>query len=230
MNLLTLAICILPSVFLLIYTKNNSKNYVEHSPSIYIKLFFFGILSTLPAYILEGINQFAFFELNPYTNADYSFKYWFICVGLVEEFAKFIFLYFFVLKNDKDFKCLFDGVSYSVSVALGFAVFENIIYAIRYEYFDPLSLSVQRSLHPGHFAFAIIMGVLFSEAKKFEKNNTKKYRVYILMAIIIPSLIHAMFDYICSVFGDTEIDVFMAVLFIYSFFTIKAKSKDIFFI
>ena len=52
-------------------------------------------------------------------------------VGLIEEGCKFFFLYKKTWKN-VNFNYTFDGIVYAVTVSLGFAAIENIIYVFNY--------------------------------------------------------------------------------------------------
>lgn len=133
--------------------------------------------------------------------------------GLVEEGCKFLALYVITRKN-KNFNSLFDGVIYSAFVSLGFATFENIFYVIE----NGFSTAITRMIMsvPGHFFFSVLMGIAYSwwhvynmaqSREKYLKQlgiidkNAVEYtgKKYIIQAVIIPILVHGIYDFGCFV-------------------------------
>lgn len=123
-----------------------------------------------------------------------SFYVSFIASSLVEEFYKYIVLFFLIWKN-KNFNEKFDGIVYAVFISLGFAGIENIVYVM-----NP-SLGGYRTAFlraifsvPGHALFGVFMGYYLSMSK-YEPNNKKKYFLY---AFIIPWFLHAIYNFILT--------------------------------
>jgi len=116
----------------------------------------------------------------------------FIISALVEEFFKYLVLYFLIWHN-KNFNEPFDGIVYSVMISLGFAMIENILYVINpetgglYTAFTRAVFSV-----PGHGFFGVSMGYLFALAKY---KPDKKIN-YLIKALVVPVILHGVFNFI----------------------------------
>ena len=83
----------------------------------------------------------------------------------------------------------FDAVVYCVFSALGFAALENILYVAQFG----LSVAVPRALLsvPGHFFFAVYMGIYLGEAKRAEREGEGFLRDRFLReSILVPVLLH----------------------------------------
>ncbi len=116
----------------------------------------------------------------------------FMVAGLVEEFFKYIVLFFLVWRNN-NFNERFDGIVYSVFISLGFAGVENFLYV-----FNPTMGGMETGLLrgvfsvPGHALFGVAMGYYFALAK-FEPE--RKGRL-IFLAFLVPWLLHGFYDFI----------------------------------
>ena len=95
-------------------------------------------------------------------------------------------------------------------MSLGFATIENIIYL----FFEDISLAYEVGLMraiisiPAHIIFAINMGYYVSKYKFDCKNVQKKQ--YIIMSVLVPVLIHGLFDFILMIQYRWAIIVFIA--------------------
>lgn len=112
----------------------------------------------------------------------------FLGAALPEEMSKLIMLWI-LLKNNKYFDEFLDGVVYAVFIAMGFAAVENICYALT----NPMewdSVIMGRSILsvPAHFCYAAVMGTCYSFWR------FRGERMYICLTIIIPVLLHGVFD------------------------------------
>lgn len=116
-----------------------------------------------------------------------------IGVALIEEFSKWLFLLVCTWKN-KNFNYRFDAIVYSTFCALGFAVLENVFYILGYNLpFYTIILRCLISL-PAHFFFGVFMGYYYGRAK-----NSKKERIlFMLLAILVPTIIHGLYDFFLS--------------------------------
>lgn len=229
MNILLLILAIFPSIGLLLYAKNKS-NYTTQPISLLVKYLLFGSLTIIPIYILETVFDVACLRIID-TYEVYAFVNAFFCAGAIEELFKLTVLYVLTIKYDKYFKALYDGIIYSICVALGYSILEDLLYIFIY-YGGDLSTALLRAVTPGHFCFSIFMGILFSEAKKYEKSNKKQFHKYIGLSFAVPMLIHGLYDY-CIGMGGSFLLVFVVLLiflYVYAFRNIKNKSKDIYFI
>jgi RsiW-degrading membrane proteinase PrsW (M82 family) len=124
----TLLITIVPSLIILGFFTLSDK-FKEPKGTILL-IFFLGFLICLPAGIL---NSFMYDQFN--TGTDLSEKLYssFLAPAWTEEILKFIILYTIVLRRH-EFNEPMDGIVYGVTVSLGFATYENLIFALVFPY------------------------------------------------------------------------------------------------
>ena len=116
----------------------------------------------------------------------------FVVVGCSEELWKLLLLLLAVWKS-REFDEYYDGIVYACFVSLGFACFENISYVFGQQAFSDALVtgSVRAVLSvPGHFLFGVMMGYYVALAK-FDEGHRKGY---LLMAFVVPMLLHGTFD------------------------------------
>ena len=119
-----------------------------------------------------------------------------ICVALVEELSKWLVIMIFVWRNH-NFDFRYDGIVYAVSASLGFAALENVLYISQFG----MSIALGRAIFaiPGHTTFGVFMGFYMSRAKTaFLDGNTRGLRRYKILALVIPMLIHGLYDFLLS--------------------------------
>ncbi|MDC3127796.1 PrsW family glutamic-type intramembrane protease [Candidatus Pelagibacter bacterium] len=185
--MIVLLATILPSIILVTYFVNSDK-FKEPTFQI-IKIFFLGILITIPAFFLN--TYFGnFLETN--TNISEDLIGSFLTAAPIEEGLKFSVLFYFVYKM-KDFNEPVDGIVYGVCVSLGFATLENIYYVyVLPEYFatTPLSLALLRAFSavPAHAAFGAIMGYFFMKYSFVSKKDN------LLFSLAIPIFLHGFYN------------------------------------
>ena len=111
-----------------------------------------------------------------------------LTVASTEELLKFLVVMLIIYPN-KYFDEPFDGIVYSVFVGMGFATVENLTFVLQ----GSASLAIMRMLSavPAHFVFAVIMGYYLGKAK----SNKKSQLLFIALSIVIPIIIHALYDY-----------------------------------
>ena len=125
------------------------------------------------------------------------------------------------------FNCQFDGVVYAVFVSLGFALWENIGYVLRYGLGTALLRAV--TAVPGHACFGVFMGVWYGLAKKYASLGlTGRARLCRLLCLLLPALLHGAYDFIAS-YDTTQyawgFAAFVAALFLVSFLLVKRASR-----
>lgn len=116
----------------------------------------------------------------------------FLVVAVSEEICKIAPVRLAAWKHPA-FDYRFDAVVYSVSSALGFAAVENILYVVQ----SDLRTAVSRAVLsvPGHFFFAVAMGLLLSRAKQAEKQgNGRRRTVLCALAVLVPVVLHGVWD------------------------------------
>jgi len=182
-----LLITILPSILIILFFLNSDK-FKEPTKEI-IKIFFLGILITIPAYILNTyIGDFLYKK----TELSEGLISSFLTAAPVEEGLKLSILYYFVYKM-KDFNEPIDGIVYGVTVSLGFATLENLYYVyLLADYFETTSmaLAVIRSFSavPAHAVFGIFMGYFFMKYSFIKKGDN------LFFAFVVPFVLHGCYN------------------------------------
>lgn len=147
----------------------------------------------------------------------------FITAAIPEECLKFAAL-LLLARSCKYFDEYFDGIVYAVCIGMGFAGLENISYVLGYE--EWIYVSITRALMsvPMHYFFAIIMGAFFSLGW-FDKQNRK---VYLSAAILLPILVHGIYDFFCYSSGlNEDISLIILLVFIFGFRWIRKYVKTL---
>jgi len=214
---------VLPAAYLLKYVYKTDR--LEPEPPELLKgLVLVGMLSTIPAVILETLGDKLIMSGLPSGTIGYNFVLYFGIVAYAEEGAKY---YFLKRKtwNNPNFNCRYDGVVYAVFVSLGFALLENIEYVFMYG----LSVALARALTaiPGHMCFSVYMGVFYGAAKKSANDgNHVASRTLRILSVVVPAVIHGAYDFIATVSQSLGFIVFVGVLFYLSFGLIKKSSNN----
>jgi protease PrsW len=180
--LLALALAPGAAIGLYIYWKDEH----EREPiGLLIKSFFMGVISTLITLLISWpINQLIPIDPNSISQ---QAVHAFLLVALIEEFSKFIFVYW-VLYPNKNFNEPYDGIVYSVVVSLGFAGLENILYISN----GGVETAILRMFTavPAHASFGVLMGYFLGKAK-FEHKKAH----YAIYALGVATLFHGAYDY-----------------------------------
>ena len=219
-------LAILPVVIIgwYIYSKDRNKE----PKKILFKLFLYGILSSFLSICLSNIFSLVFpIMLKDASKLNYLelFFYVFIGIALIEEFSKWLMLYLLSFKS-KEFDEIYDMIVYAVFVSLGFAAFENILYIID----GGISVALLRAITaiPGHTCYGILMGYYLSKTKMCIVDNKRLYIKNIILSILIPTIIHGIYDY-CLFSLNSYLFIIFVLFLIYmhilSFFKIKEIIK-----
>ena len=223
-NPILIAAAVIPAVILLIRVERADRLEKE-SRGLLLSLVLYGIISTTIATLGErlGIALLdAFFQEE---SVLYNFLLYFVVVALSEEGAKYVLLKRRTWRNP-EFNCQFDGVVYGVFVSLGFALWENIGYVLMYGFAAALMRAV--TAVPGHASFGVFMGAYYGLARRSaNQGQTGLSAFWRLLALLIPTLLHGMYDYIAvnetAAFSTTFI-LFVLIVFITSFVLVKRLS------
>ena len=147
----------------------------------------------------------AFIDANQST-ADFSYVRLFlnilITVGLAEELSRYLFLRLSTHRQDFA-KTLPDFVICGGIVGTGFTVIEDLLYSA-----EGAGIAIFRSLMPFHFTFGAIMGYFIGKAYVTGRKR------YLFIGILIPVLLHTLFD--SSIFALTKEDIYV-LLFLAAF-------------
>ena len=205
-KLILIAAAIIPAVYLMVRVYRADR--LEKEPiGMLIGLVLLGIFSTSLAEIAEIYGDDFLTGLFPKGGLMYDALLYFLVVALAEEGAKYLLLKLRTWKSPQ-FNCQFDGVVYAVFVSLGFALWENIFYVLRYGLGTALARAV--TAVPGHACFGVFMGVWYGVAKRYElagfREEAGRAR---RMALLIPMLLHGVYDFIASMGNDLMSVVFL---------------------
>lgn len=186
---------LLPVYFIFRYIYKMDK--VEREPLDFVlKVLVLGAVFSLPCAPVERFAVSVLGNFLPAQSLEYALTENVICVGLVEEFFKWLVIWIFVWKNP-NFDWRFDGIVYAATSSLGFAALENILYVISFG----TGVSVSRALFaiPGHTCFGIFMGFFLSRSKDASLKG-HKIGSFILMifALLVPTVIHGIYDFMLS--------------------------------
>ncbi|MCR5264274.1 MAG: PrsW family intramembrane metalloprotease [Clostridiales bacterium] len=197
-----LLLALLPAAVLLVYIYR--KDTVEKEPiGLLVKLFLLGAASVVFAVIVGIVADpivSAFFDDNSLI--------WliidnFILTALVEEGGKYFMLRKCTWKSP-EFNFTFDAVVYAVTVSLGFAALENVLYVVD----GTVSTAIMRAVLsvPGHAIDGVYMGFYYGLAKKYPHMSDR----YLSLALIVPTLLHGFYDFTISLGSGLSIMVFFA--------------------
>ena len=218
---LTLFLAIVPIILILIFVCSKDKN--KEPIKLLLQLFCLGILSCFLVIIIsKGLSYIFPFMKQRFSDMNFMnvLLYSFIGVALVEETCKWVMLYFKGY-NNSEFDELYDIVVYAVFVSLGFAFVENIMYVFT---LGDLKTSLFRAISaiPGHACDEIFMGYYLSVAKRFQvKNVPRLERKNIILSIVVPTIIHGIYDF-CLMSG-LMILVAVFIIFIIALYIISLK-------
>jgi len=198
-----LLISLAPILIIALYIYNRDK-YEKEPLSVLIKALLAGIIIVLPVMLIEKLLTIPSENLEGVSYAAYTA---FTVAGLTEEGMKFLAFYFFFW-NNRNFNEKFDGIVYSVYIALGFAGIENILYVFSGGY----GVGIIRALTavPAHALFGIVMGYYFSLAKF----NASSKPVFIILAFLMPFLFHGLYNFLLMGNSPVLLSAFIPV-FIY---------------
>ena len=222
-SLLYIAAAVTPALVLCYFVYRHDR--IEKEPgSLLKKLFIGGIWSAAVAMVIELGAE----NVLPYI-AGREPVIMAICeatmVAIAEECAKF---YFLKRRswNNPNFNYRFDGIVYAVTVSLGFAAIENVLYVFSYGTVD---IMVQRAILtiPAHMSFAVYMGYYYGLAKTASvRGNQSLSRMNIFAAVLIAVLLHAIYDGALMIGTEMSMLFFLVfVIFLDIFVIIRIKNE-----
>ena len=187
-ELVLIIAALFPAILLWVYIW---KQDAQREPTNWlIKAVMYGIAIAFPVSLLEFAINSTFFGINggPTSLLGTTFDAFFVA-AIPEESFKLLALWL-ILRKNPFYDEHFDGIVYAVSIGLGFAAIENVLYL-----FDNIenwrSVAITRALLavPGHYAFAVLMGYYYSLHHFVDHSR----RAAILI-LFMPVLAHGIYD------------------------------------
>ena len=209
-NILIFLLAVAPAIILITYIYLVDIKQREPIPQI-LKGFIYGIISAFIAIFAASFLADVQFYTDTFSNIVEAGRLAFWGAALPEEAAKLFMLWLLVRKN-KYFDERLDGIVYAVTISMGFAAFENILYLID-NYNEWLSVGIMRALLsvPGHYAFAVLMGYYYAKVH-FGISDLLKDKLMILLA---PVFVHTIFDWILFTISITPaLAILLTIIFI----------------
>ena len=207
-----LIVGMLPAILLIIYIYKIDS--VEKEPfPLLLSLFLLGGFSTIAASLLEEAGNFiATGLIRDQRSVLFQCVMNFLIVGVSEEGVKYL-----VLRKRTwyrpEFNFRFDAVVYSVSVSLGFAAFENVLYIMNFG----LGVAPIRAVTaiPMHCITGIFMGHYYGQAKYCEfRHEWTKMSIYNITAYVVPVLLHGFYDFAAGSESNLLAGIFLAYVVI----------------
>lgn len=187
MNTSLLAAAIGPSLILILYIYFRDK-YHKEPLRLIIFSFLLGIVSVvIPLFLGPKLTAITGYTLagNSYEVAFFAF----INVALIEEFAKWAMCMLFMYRN-RHFDEPIDGIVYALTVSMGFAAFENILYVMQGGW--EVAQARAFTAIPAHGTFGVLMGYFLGKAKFSVSGSTG---LLLFLSLLIPTFFHGAYDY-----------------------------------
>ena len=189
MTELTIIIAALfPAILLWVYVWQQDK---QKEPTYWlVKAVLYGFAIAFPVSLLEYAINATFFGVNggPTTLFGTTFDAFFVA-ALPEESFKLLALWL-ILRKNPFYDEHFDGIVYAVSIGLGFAAIENILYLFdNLENWRSVALTRAFLAVPGHYAFAVLMGYYYSLYHFTDRSPRTR-----ILILLIPVLAHGIYD------------------------------------
>ncbi len=214
---LLFCLAVLPVLLLCFYVYKKDVN--KEPIGLLLKLFFFGLLSFIPIFIVE-LSLCDFFPTSGVNSFLILFVNTFFGIALIEEGFKWLVTKFFGY-NDKNFDEIYDIIIFSIFVSLGFACIENLLYVFQ----NGVSTAIARAILsiPGHACFGVSMGCFLAKAKVSSINNNKLFfGKDIYFSIFIPTFLHAIYDSLIFYTSNTNSYITLLLFFIFDIITVIA--------
>ncbi|NWF35888.1 PrsW family glutamic-type intramembrane protease [Mariprofundus sp. KV] len=186
----TVAAALLPSITLLRWFRNSDQ--FPEPWTVVRRVFWRGVWVILPVVVVAQFLEVLQPE-DPFYGALFEA---FMLAAIPEELFKYIVLVMFCLRL-KEFDEPMDGIVYGVTVSLGFATLENILYVMD----GGLTVAIMRAFTsvPVHAMMGAIMGYFIAMTLIEPENRNRNY----LLAFLVPMMLHGLYDFPLMYFSAT---------------------------
>lgn len=187
---------LLPSVFLIFWTKNFKKEN-QGDNILILKLFAVGFCSVPVAALVEILTLWLCNLMPaPFVNPMRAF----LGVAYVEELVKFGAI-IFVLRN-RVFQRTKDGMLCGIAVAMGFALMENILYAVGSHSLFRITLLRSFTSFPLHLLSGAVLGLFWLISKRKGKGGG-------FLGLFIATVLHGTYNLILMGTGEIFVIPFL---------------------
>ena len=218
-----IALALLPAIALVVWIYRQDR--VEKEPKgLLWKVFLFGVLSVIPAMILEILLEEVFLVFVDEDTLCYVILDNFIGVAMIEELCKMKAAKRAAWKHPA-FNYKFDAIVYCVTSALGFAAIENVMYCMDAD----IETAVTRALLsvPSHAIEGVIMGYFFGVAKEAELVGSRRRRKrYLRLSVFMPMMEHGIYDTALSLDSDWILLFFFLFVIAVDIWAVKFVKKQ----
>lgn len=219
-TIFSFTLAVIPALLLIRYFyKQDSLK--KEPKGLIVKVFFLGVISTLPVIVIEIILG----EFNNLLQAQsiqfFAFKA-FVVAAFSEELLKLLVVWIYPYKKAA-FDEVMDGIVYAVTASLGFACLENVIYVIN----GGVITAIIRAFTavPLHALAAGVMGYYIGEAKFA---TDKKARIqFFTKGLILAIIIHGLYDFVLfiSPIQGFWVSLLIIPILYFSYRVLKKKIK-----
>ncbi|MDM5298560.1 glutamic-type intramembrane protease PrsW [Bacillus pumilus] len=189
------------------YLKDQYDNEPVH---MVIRSFMLGVILVFPTMFIQYVLQEENIATSPILIS-------FVTSGFLEESLKWFILMVSVYAHVQ-FDEHYDGIVYGISVSLGFATLENILYLVGHG----VEFAFSRALLPvsSHALFGVVMGFYIGKARFSHK---KEQRKWLFLSLMLPVLFHGLYDFILLAMENWGYIMLPFMLFLWWFGLRKAK-------
>ncbi|MGY4690138.1 glutamic-type intramembrane protease PrsW [Salibacterium sp. K-3] len=177
-----------------------------------LRAFVIGALLVFPIMVL----QYAL-EAESVLSADLAKA--FGSAAALEEFFKWFLLYFAVYRF-VPFQTRYDGILYGVSLSLGFASAENLMYLMALG----IDSAIGRAFLPvsSHALFGVVMGYYMGTSGK---EGRGRCFFWLLLSLLVPLLLHGLYDYILLTIHENVLYIIVPFMFFLWWFALSRTKK-----
>ncbi len=208
-----IVIALIPAIFMMVYIYLQD-NHEKEPLGLLLGIFGLGILSAVPAIILEWLAEKVINLTFGGMDLVYLAVTAFFGVAVIEEGVKFLAAYILTWRN-RHFNYKFDGIVYCLFASMGFAGIENVMYLLMENTDTVLSLGISRGLLaiPCHGMCAIFMGYYYGNAKYAKSYGDRAgCRRNLLIGFLVACSLHGFYDF--CLFTQRVVFMILFIIFV----------------
>lgn len=198
-------LAVLPSIVIFLIITGMDRE--RKTKGFLFALFGMGVVSIIPAVVLELIMEGLMRSLAETHQVLYTILFYFLVVAVVEEGCKFGVMALMTW-NNRRFNSTYDGIVYMVCTALGFATLENLLYV----YSSGVGVALVRAILtvPGHAMWGIIIGYGYGITKFRCVTGSDQAAKPLVLSLLIAMFSHGFYDCLIAlaqITGDDQVGV-----------------------